>query len=74
MVNLTRLNHEAIVVNSDLIEHIETTPDTVLSMTTGQRIMVLETVDEVIERIVQFRQRIAGVSCAPGCAPGPVRA
>jgi flagellar protein FlbD len=61
MINLTRLNHEAIVVNCDLIEHIDMTPDTVLSMTTGQRIMVLETAIEVIERIVQFRRRIARV-------------
>jgi flagellar protein FlbD len=59
MINLTRLNHDAIVVNSDLIEHIDMTPDTVLSMNTGQRIMVLETASEVIERVVQFRRRIA---------------
>jgi len=56
MIRLTRLNHVALVVNSDLIEHIEMTPDTVISMTTGQRITVLETTEEVIGRVVEFRR------------------
>lgn len=56
MIRLTRLNHAAVVVNCDLIEHIEMTPDTVISMTTGQRITVLETTEEVIGRVVDFRR------------------
>jgi len=56
MIRLTRLNHVALVVNSDLIEHIEMTPDTVISMTTGHRITVLETTEEVIGRVVEFRR------------------
>ena len=59
MINLTRLNHEDFVVNADQIELIETTPDTVLTMTTGHRIMVLETPPEVVERVMAFRRRIA---------------
>ena len=59
MINLTRLNHEDFVVNADLIELIETTPDTVLTMTTGHRIMVLETPPEVMARVLAFRRRIA---------------
>ena len=62
MIHLTRLNHSALVVNSDLIEHIEATPDTVLSLTTGQKITVLETADEVVDRIVSFRRRIQAPS------------
>ncbi len=58
MIRLTRLNHALLVVNSDLIEHIEMTPDTVLSMTTGQRITVLESAEEVIGRVVEFRRLI----------------
>ena len=42
MIPLTRLNHIPLVLNSDLIEHIEITPDTVITLTTGQKIMVLE--------------------------------
>ena len=56
MIRLTRLNHAALVVNCDLIEHIEMTPDTVISMTSGQRITVLETTEEVIGRVIEFRR------------------
>src|SRR5262249_9176699 len=58
MVRLTRRNHLPVVVNSDLIEHIEETPDTVIILTTGQVLRVRETVDEVVDRIVEFRRRI----------------
>ena len=58
MIRLTRLNHLPLVLNSDLIEHIDTTPDTVIVMTTGQRLMVLETPDEIIDRVVEFRRLI----------------
>jgi len=58
MIHVTRLNHTPLVLNSDLIEQIETTPDTVISMTTGQRIMVLESIEELIHRIRLFRQSI----------------
>lgn len=58
MVHLTRLNHVPLVVNSDLIEHIEVTPDTVIVLTTGQKFLVRETADEVIERVLQFRQSL----------------
>lgn len=58
MIQLTRINHVPLVVNSDLIEHIEATPDTVISLTHGQKLVVLETVDQVVERVVEFRRRI----------------
>ncbi len=58
MIRLTRLNHVPVVLNSDLIEHIEESPDTVIQLTTGQIVRVRETADEVVERIVQFRRRI----------------
>jgi flagellar protein FlbD len=63
MIRLTRLNQTPVVVNSDLIEHIESTPDTVIALTTGQKILVLETADEVIGRVVEFRRAVLdGVS------------
>ena len=58
MIYLTRLNHIPVVLNSDLIEYIETTPDTVISLTTGQKLMVLESTEDVIARVVQFRRSI----------------
>jgi flagellar protein FlbD len=62
MIYVTRLNHRPLVINSDLIEQIEMTPDTVISLTTGDKIMVLETSDEVVERVVNFRRSIAAGS------------
>jgi flagellar protein FlbD len=59
MIYVTRLNHKPLVINSDLIEQIEMTPDTVISLTTGEKIMVLETSDELVERVVNFRRSIA---------------
>lgn len=62
MIRVTRLNRTPVILNSDLIEQIESTPDTVISLTTGERIMVLESPDEVIESVVSFRRSIL----APG--------
>ena len=58
MIRLTRLNQAHIVLNSDLIEHIDVTPDTVITLTTGQILRVRESADEVVGRIVDFRRRI----------------
>ena len=58
MVRLTRLNRAPMVLNSDLIEHIDVTPDTVITLTNGQILRVLESADEVVQRIVDFRRRI----------------
>lgn len=58
MIHLTRINHVPLILNSDLIEHIEATPDTVVSLTTGQKMIVLESPSEIIDRIVHFRQRV----------------
>lgn len=64
MITLTRLNQLAVVVNSDLIEHIEMNPDTVIALTTGQKILVRETTDEIIERIIRFRHAVLSGSPA----------
>jgi flagellar protein FlbD len=58
MIHVTRLNHTPVVLNCDLIEQIEKTPDTVISLTTGQKIMVLESTEEIIDRVRLFRQSI----------------
>jgi flagellar protein FlbD len=59
MIRLTRINRVPLVLNSDLIEHLEVTPDTVIAMTTGDKFMVLESADEVIQKVVEFRRSIA---------------
>jgi flagellar protein FlbD len=66
MIQLTRLNHVPLVLNSDLIEHMEATPDTVVTLTTGQKIVVLESAEEVVDRIIQYRRSlIAGAFTCP---------
>jgi len=63
MIKLTRLNHEPLVLNSDLIEYVEATPDTVITMTSGEKLRVTETADEVIARVIEFRRAISERSC-----------
>ena len=55
MIHVTRLNHTPVVLNCDLIEQIETTPDTVISMVNGQKIMVLESTEEIIDLVRRFQ-------------------
>jgi len=58
MIRLTRLNNTPITINSDLIKLMENAPDTVITLVTGEKIVVLESSDEVVQRIVDFRRRI----------------
>lgn len=60
MIQVTRLNNTKFVINADLIEMIEATPDTMISLTTGKRFVVRETVEEVIRRIIAYKRAIYG--------------
>jgi flagellar protein FlbD len=69
MIHLTRLNQVPLVVNADLIEHIEMTPDTVIALTTGQKILVRESPNEIIEKVVRFRRSVLeGLPCSTAFA------
>lgn len=57
MIKVTRLNNQEFMVNPDLIEFLEATPETIISMTTGRKIVVRETIDEIVKRIIEHRQR-----------------
>jgi flagellar protein FlbD len=65
MIKLTRLNHVPLIVNADLIEHVEVTPDTVVALTTGQKFMVLESAQEVVDKVIQFRKAILSSTRCP---------
>ncbi len=56
MIRLKRLNGKDFVVNCDLIEFIEGTPDTVVTLVSGNRMVVRETVDEVIDKVVEYKR------------------
>lgn len=57
MIKVTRLNDSPLVVNVDLIEFVEAIPDTIISLTTGKKIMVKETMDQIIERVTKFKRQ-----------------
>lgn len=64
MIELTRLNGKPIVVNSDLVEFIENAPDTVITLVTGEKVVVTETTEQILDRIVMFRRRLLPASLA----------
>ncbi len=59
MIRVTKLNGEELVINDDLIEFVETTPDTIISLVDGKKIMVQESPDQIIERVAAFRKMAA---------------
>jgi flagellar protein FlbD len=58
MIHLTRLNSHAIIINADLIKFIENAPDTLLTLINGEKIVVLESAEAVMEKIVSFRRTL----------------
>ena len=58
MIQLTRLNNQPLIVNSDLIKCVEKAPDTVLTLVTGEKIIVRETTEQVLQRVIDFRRAI----------------
>jgi flagellar protein FlbD len=56
MIKVSRLDGTEFVVNAELIELIETTPDTVLSLTDGDKYIVREPLDEVVARVIAYRR------------------
>jgi uncharacterized protein YlzI (FlbEa/FlbD family) len=58
MIHLTRLNNKPLMVNSDLIKFVEQSPDTLVTLLTGEKIVVLEKPSDVLTRIVEFRRSV----------------
>lgn len=58
MIELTRLNGERMVVNSDLIRYAEASPDMVITLVTGDKIVVSESTAELIDRVIAYRSRL----------------
>jgi flagellar protein FlbD len=59
MIQLTRVNKVPLIINADLIEHIDANPDTVITLSGGQKFMVLESPTDVVDRVVAYRRSIA---------------
>jgi flagellar protein FlbD len=58
MIELTRLNGNKFSINSDTIKYIEATPDTTISLTTGEKILVAETCETVVNRSIEHRAKV----------------
>ena len=56
MIKITRLGGEVFILNADLIQYIEQRPDTFITLTSGQRLVVVESMDEVLRRAVAYQQ------------------
>ena len=71
MIALTRLNGTRFAVNSDLIERIDASPDTVLTLVDGTKYLVLETIDQVIDAVRSFRASVVASSGQDPVTPSP---
>lgn len=80
MISLTRLSGTAFLLNADLIERVDCTPDTVVTLVDGTKYLVSESLSEVLESVVRYRASIVAHAALPDAAtlpslrPGPVRA
>lgn len=58
MINVTGMNHVKIVLNADHIEKMEEVPETLITLTNGKKYIVLETTEEVIKRVIEYKRKI----------------
>ena len=65
MIEVTKLNGKQLYINGDLIERIEAVPDTIVCLTSGRKLIVRESVDEVIEKLTAYRRSIFAISYSP---------
>ncbi len=69
MIKLTRLDGEAFVLNAELIRYVECRPDTFVTLTTGEKLVVCESMDEVIDRAVRYQQQKHFIPTPPIVSP-----
>jgi flagellar protein FlbD len=58
MISVTRLNNQKFVLNADLIRTIEMNPDTVITLVSGEHLVVLETSEEIIRRVIEYERHL----------------
>ena len=58
MIKVEKINGRDLIINAELIEFIEKTPDTIISMTTGKKIIVIDTCEELIKKVIEYRREI----------------
>jgi len=58
MIQVTRINNTRFFINAEWIETVESTPDTVITLTNGKKFVVTEKVNEVIDRVIEYKQKV----------------
>ena len=58
MISVTRFNDSTLIINADLIQTVEETPDTVITLTTGTKFIVKEKSKEIVDKVVEYKRRI----------------
>ena len=66
MIKMLKADGCEIVINADLIEQIQETPDTVITMTNGKKLLVKDSADEIIAKVIEYRQKIRIGNCGTG--------
>jgi flagellar protein FlbD len=69
MIRVSRLDSTELIVNAELIEFIETTPDTVISLVDGKKLVVLEPAQEIVKRVMDYRNRAYALGRPPTVVP-----
>lgn len=70
MITVTRLNGESLSLNADVIERVEAMPDTVVTLLDGKKLLVRESVEEVIDRVLNYRAAILRIAYSTVPATG----
>ncbi|ACL70429.1 flagellar FlbD family protein [Halothermothrix orenii] len=60
MIKVKKINGDEIVINADLMETVQATPDTVITLTTNKKILVLDDVDDIIKKVIEYKQKVFG--------------
>jgi flagellar protein FlbD len=58
MIFVTKMNNETVLLNNDLIETVEETPDTVVTLTTGKKFIIKESSEEILKKVIDFKIKI----------------
>jgi len=64
VIALTHLDGHQIVLNADLVERLEAIPDTVITLTSGKRVLVRDTVDSIIKKVTAYKHQSQPQGCA----------
>lgn len=58
LISITKLNDREMIINCDLIESMEATPDTTITLTTGRKVIAKESIDDIINEIIQYKRKL----------------